>query len=258
MMPVMNDLNPLFKIISNPGLKRSTNHNFSGSYRFKLPRSGNLSIDANARISLDAIGNRTTYDSKTGAYTTMQDNVDETNWNLGGGLSLVQPLDSARRFTIDASLREDYSHSVDFDIAYDGAAMALSRVNNFFTTGKLGFNYSKGKFTVGISGNAVWRRSTGDRENFQTINAWDFDYGFNLTAPLPWKFTLATDLRMYSSRGYVDRYMNTDDPLWNATLSRSFLKGKLTASLQAFDILHQLTSTIRTCRASAGACCFCC
>ena len=37
--------------------------------------------------------------------------------------------------------------------------------------------------------------------------------------------------------------MNTDDLVWNASLSRSFLKGKLTARLEGFDILSQLSNT---------------
>jgi hypothetical protein len=46
---------------------------------------------------------------------------------------------------------------------------------------------------------------------------------------------------MFSKRGYYSELMNTDDLVWNAELSRSFLKDKLTLKLQAFDLLHQLS-----------------
>ena len=36
--------------------------------------------------------------------------------------------------------------------------------------------------------------------------------------------------------------MNTDDLAWNAQLSRSFLKGRLTAKLTAYDILRQISA----------------
>ena len=47
---------------------------------------------------------------------------------------------------------------------------------------------------------------------------------------------------MYSRRGYQSDMMNTDDLVWNAELSRSLFKEKLTLKLTAFDLLHQLSS----------------
>lgn len=243
LMPVRNDLNPLVKRINNPHLKRTTSHEFSASHDFKMPRSGTLSVLANYTLTHNAIGNRTTYNTATGAYTYEQDNVKENNWNAGGTVTLTLPVDSARLWTLYAQLKENYQRSVDFDIAYDEASTALSRVNNFNTGASLKMTYAKGDWTLSAGANATWQAANGDRENFQTINAWNFDYGMNITAPLPGKFTLATDLRMFSRRGYQESQMNTNDLVWNAQLSRSFLKGKVTASLQAFDILHQLSST---------------
>ena len=47
---------------------------------------------------------------------------------------------------------------------------------------------------------------------------------------------------MFSRRGYQSEMMNTDDLVWNAELSRSLLKEKLTLKLTAFDLLHQLSN----------------
>jgi hypothetical protein len=47
---------------------------------------------------------------------------------------------------------------------------------------------------------------------------------------------------MFSRRGYSSDMMNTDDLVWNAELSRSLLKEKLTLKLTAFDLLHQLSN----------------
>lgn len=245
-MPVMNDLNPLVRRINNPNLKRTTAHSFYASHDFKLPRSGTFGISANYGLTVNSVGTRTTYNTKTGAYTFMSDNVDGSNWNASGRLTLNLPLDSARHFMFYSQLSEDYSHSVDFDIAYNEASTALSRVNNFNTTATSRLTWSKGEYTIGVGGNVQWQNANGNRANFQTINAWNFDYAMNLSMPLPWKFFLATDLRMFSRRGYQEAKMNTDDLVWNAQLSRSFLKGHLTATLQAFDILHQLSSTSYT------------
>ena len=48
---------------------------------------------------------------------------------------------------------------------------------------------------------------------------------------------------MFSRRGYSSAEFNTDNLVWNASIARSFLKKKLTARLEMFDILHQLTNT---------------
>ena len=44
---------------------------------------------------------------------------------------------------------------------------------------------------------------------------------------------------MNSRRGYNDASLNTNEFVWNAQISQSFLKGKpLTIMLQFYDILH--------------------
>ena len=48
---------------------------------------------------------------------------------------------------------------------------------------------------------------------------------------------------MFSRRGYSSAEFNTDNLVWNASIARSFMKKKLTARLEMFDILHQLTNT---------------
>ena len=63
-------------------------------------------------------------------------------------------------------------------------------------------------------------------------------------------FSVATDLKMYSRRGYGDSSINRDDLVWNASIARSFPNpfgkragGTLVARLEGFDILGQLSST---------------
>jgi hypothetical protein len=52
---------------------------------------------------------------------------------------------------------------------------------------------------------------------------------------------------MFSKRGYSDQTLNTNEFIWNAQLSHSFLKGKkLTVMLQWYDILNQQTNFSRT------------
>ena len=52
---------------------------------------------------------------------------------------------------------------------------------------------------------------------------------------------------MSSRRGYSSASMNTNELIWNAQISQSFLKGRAaTISLQFYDILHNQSNVSRT------------
>lgn len=244
LMPVSNDLNPLAVRISNPGLKRTDNMSFNGDISFNQKRhQQNISFGFDANISRNSLGTRTTYNRATGGYTYMSDNVKDGNWSVNARNGFTRTLDKADRLTIDNRLSYNYSRSTDFDIAYDEESTALSRVNTSLLGEKLLLIYRKGNFSASCSGNLSWRHSTGDRDNFETINTFDFSYGMTLSCRLPLSVTLATDLRQYSRRGYGESSINTDNLVWNASLTRTFGKGKWVLKAEAFDLLHQLSNT---------------
>jgi hypothetical protein len=60
---------------------------------------------------------------------------------------------------------------------------------------------------------------------------------------LPWELQLTTDMTMFARRGYQQSEMNTTDWIWNIQLARTFLNGHLTAKIQGFDLLQQLSNT---------------
>ena len=58
-------------------------------------------------------------------------------------------------------------------------------------------------------------------------------------------------MHMFSKRGYSDESLNTNELIWNAQLSHSFLRRKaLTVMLQWYDILHQQTNFTRVVNAN--------
>jgi hypothetical protein len=57
---------------------------------------------------------------------------------------------------------------------------------------------------------------------------------------------IAADIKMNSRRGYSDENLNTNELVWNASISQSFLQGKaLTLKAEMFDILHRQTNISR-------------
>ena len=252
LMPTDDTTNPLVLIINNPHLKNRISHMFYTSFNFRNDSTARrISLNANVSLTQNAWGTRSSYDPLTGAYTYMQDNING-NWNASGSISYERPLGKARLFTIENSLSATYNHSVDFALAQSTYAATESqpssedhsRVNTINTTEELSLKFQKDKLTLQVGGKVGWRHSTSSEATFQTINAWDYIYGLTAKYTIPWmNVDVATDLKMFSRRGYNSDMMNTDDLVWNASLSRSFFKGKLTARLMAFDILHQLSST---------------
>ena len=243
LMPGDDTTNPLARSVSNPGLKATTEHTASWQSTFRCD-SARLTwhVGADATVVSNAVGRRATYNSATGAYTFMDDNV-QGNWDLNIKTGLNGALDAKRRLRYVADVNAKYTHSVDFDVAYDGETDALSTVKTLRAALSLRLAYTLGKLTAGIGGKLDSRHSRSSREGFEPINVFDYQYGASLQYTIPAvNLNLSTDIKMFSRRGYGSPQMNTDDLAWNAQLSRSFLKGRLTAKLTAYDILRQISA----------------
>ena len=79
------------------------------------------------------------------------------------------------------------------------------------------------------------------------MDTWTFSYGGSVMLTAPWGTQLSTGMNMNSRRGFNDASMNTNELIWNAQLSQSFLRGNaLTLSLQFYDILHRQSNFSRS------------
>lgn len=244
LMPYQSTNNALAIHINNPGQKASTQHSFNLEKKWKSDSTDlNRWVNIEAKLVQNAFGTRTNYNSQTGVFTYMNDNVNG-NWNARIKAGFTRSLDKKRRLRLDMDASLKYTHSVDFDIAYDDEETKQSHVNTWNPSLNFSLRYRLKDFTVGLTGKSFARFSRGDRENFEKINAYDFQYGGNLQYTIPvLKLTLATDMNMFSRRGYNSSNMNTNDLVWNAQITRPLCKGMVIAKLQAFDILHELSNT---------------
>jgi hypothetical protein len=234
--------------INNPDLKATISHNFGIGF---LANNDSLRrffrVWSNVRLTQRSIGTRTIYNTITGAYIYEQANVNG-NWYWGMGSTYEMPLDKKKLITLQQQADVEYTHSVDFDIQYvtdiyDFNEFNTTTVHNWTLHERLGFEYQKDKMTFGIRGEVNWRSATGNRQNFERISAFDYNYGGHLRYYIPWlKLSVATDLRMFSRRGYQSSMMNTDDLVWNAELSHTLQKNKFIVKITAFDLLHQLSN----------------
>lgn len=242
LMDVSYELNPLYIRKGNPDLKSSGNHSASISYQLRNRKiEQTLNFNLSAVVNDNAIASGYSYNKETGAYTYQRENVNG-NWNGGANVNFSRALDKAKLWRVNTRSGARYTHSVDLERTQNGSESQRSKVDNLVLSQAAGLTYQKDKLTIGVNGSIDWRNSWSERANFQTIRASDFNYGLTCQYELPWQLQLATDMKMFSRRGYSDSAMNTDDLVWNASLTRSFLKGKLTARLEGFDILSQLSN----------------
>ena len=234
--------NPLAISLGNPNLKNSRKTNVSLTFsdnnnrRFKLPMAF-----INININQNAVANGFTYNPTTGVYTYKPQNV-KGNWYGNIGLYDTFPLDNKNNFTLVNAIVYSYNHNVDFTGMTGQAESILSKVNNHWLEDNLSLNYQKGGLTCSLVGEMKWRYAYSRRENFSTIRTLDFNYG--MLGSYKFKFVLETgmDLKMFSRRGYSDPLINANDLICNVYISKSFLKGKLAAKLEGYDIFHQLKS----------------
>lgn len=95
LMPVSNDSDPLSIRINNPNIKNRRTHKSEATVTFKNDSLGSsVYVGYDFRLEQNARGTRTTYNSATGAYTRMTDNV---NGNWSGLLKAGWQRPSTRR-----------------------------------------------------------------------------------------------------------------------------------------------------------------
>ncbi len=247
MIPVKDTYNPLSQNQGNSSLKNTTTHNTFlniNSYRGRLT----LLHGVGFTIIENDVAMGFTYNPTTGVYSYRPENVNG-NWSARYYNHIWAPLDKANKWGFEHHLMSTYSRQIDLSsVSADPLATGSirSKVNNINVNYEMKLTYSFEKLRVGAVGSVNYRNTTSDRTDFRTLNAYDFNYGLNGQYTMPLGLTIATDMKMYCRRGYGSSAMNTNDFVWNASLSRSFLKDKLTATLQAFDLLHQLSQTTYT------------
>ena len=244
-MPYTDDSNPLSITINNPKLKRSIYHHYDINFRLNgLKHEQYVGFFATGNFYHNTVATRTTYNTQTGGYTYMSDNINRGgDWDFWTTASYGTALGKKRLFRLDYRLWFNGLRRNVFDIAYDDNPATICHSLNTELGNSLYLRFQKNKLSINIGGKMEWKHTTSNRENFEKISAYNFEYGGNLTYTMPFGISLSTDIKEYCRRGYSEKSFNTSDLVWNASLARSFCKGYLTLRAEAFDILHNLSNT---------------
>lgn len=239
LIPYEYNYNPLAIYQGNPDLKNQKTYCLNTNY---YPRIGkwHFWISCNGYIYQDKVVNTFTYENLTGVYTYRPINVNGT-WRYVQYFKVDRPLDKHRNFNFSNQLMVQYDHQVDM-MSSDGDVPGKSVVKNTRLEDELSVNYSKGTLSAALQAKYGYIHIQGDRPAFVPINAHDIRYGGYVNYTLPFKLSVTSSLYMYSRRGFNDKRMNTDNLVWNASIGYPFLKGRLVAHIDAFDLLHRISN----------------
>ena len=138
--------------------------------------------------------------------------------------------------------RHSYRHSVDL------VDQERSTVNTLSFNNTLSLSYKLGNHALSFKNTTLWQRFTTPNVQYAAISSQPLTLTNALTAllKLPLQMELNTDLTLYTRTGYADTRLNTTDLVWNARLTRPFLKGRLLLMVDGFDLLGQLDNVTRT------------
>ncbi len=247
LLDITDDSDPLNISTGNPGLKPSFTQRFRlfyNSYFEKTQQS--VMTNVNFSTTSNSISDRVTYDETTGGRTTRPENVDG-NWDLSAALMFNTPLDSAGRWNINTFTNLSYANNVGYVTLSSTSGSEKNTTRDLQLSERFSGSYRNDWLEVELDGNLSYRHATNKLQPSSNLDTWQFSYGTNINATLPWGTTIATDLHMNSRRGYSDASLNTNELVWNAQLSHSFLRGKpLTVMLQFYDILQRQSNLSRT------------
>ncbi len=243
LQPVADVSNPLRIVVGNPDLNPTFTQRFNLRYSdFDQDRQRSIMAMANFQFATNSIISTIDYDSQTGGQVTTYENVNGVwNGNLMGMISF--PFrNKSWYFSSMGALR--YSNTVGYNNGLYNRSGSLS-VN---LSPGIRFNTDAVQLELRPNYNVQVTHNTVQSQNDRTIHS----YGamFNGAYYTPFGLVFNTDLSYSGTQGYSEGY-DTDQWLWNASVSYQFLKNKAaTVTAKVYDLLHQKQNISRTINAS--------
>lgn len=233
LQPITNNNNPLYLQLGNPDLKVGFNHNLQLNFNdYKVL--SNQYMYANVGISFqdNAITTLSVIDRKTGVTTSRPVNVNGNysywsyvNWEKGGenkpGIGFSLNTNGGRNYNfIDSTLNENNYNVLGFGIST--------------------FYYKGEKYNFAVRPQASWNTSKSSLRPDANNNFWSYGGEIDGFVKLPYKFSLRSDIR-FDFRQKTEVFPdNNNFTVWNAELSRTFLKNDaLKLAFLARDLFNQ-------------------
>lgn len=236
MVNIHDATDPLNVQEGNSGLKNAYTNRLTFNYAHNNKTTQScLSLSSEYNFTHNALAKGYRYDSKSGVRTYKTYNVDG-NWDISVSVYAAGPLDKLKHLTVSSITKCLYRENVD---RVNGATCRV-RTTKWDEQLKLDYQWNENR--IGLKADFTYNHFTSARTDFETINAMEFNFGASALVKLPWQVQLSSDLTLFSRRGFTASQLNTNDLIWNARLTRPFLKGRLLLMLDGYDLLCQLSN----------------
>lgn len=235
---------PMNLIYGNPSLKPSYSNRFMMFYnKYSSKTQRGMMANLSFNNTLNSTANKITYNEETGGKITNLVNVNG-NWNTQAFFSFNTPFKN-RKFTFNTYTNANYQNLVGYSsINKSDSEKSTTRNLNLFE--KLTGNFRSDLFEFGLSGSIRYgfSHNTIQKENNQ--ETFDYEITANTNINLPWDIYLSSDINYSIKSGYGEGF-DKNVILWNAQISKNFLKNKqATLRFKIYDILQQKSNLVRT------------
>lgn len=246
LIDITDDTDPLNISKGNPELKPSFTNRFFLEYNNYIQHRQNaIMAFIDFQATRNSVSTMVTYNPSNGGRTTQPMNING-NWNVRSAFMYNTSLDTVGVWSANSFTQLSYNNRVSYAFLNETKTTDKNYTRTTGISERLGFSYRNSWLEVELNGNVTYSISRNKLQPNANLDTWDFNYGTDITVNAPWGMSFSTGAHMQSRRGYSDASMNTNEFVWNAQLSQSFLKGKpLTLSLQLYDILQQKSSFSR-------------
>lgn len=251
-IPIVNNSDPLNIHLPGGDLKPAWNNQVRLSYnKYIEKRQQGWDMEAQFNQSSNNISTAIQYDELTGVRTTQPRNING-NWGTNANLSFNTGFGKRKAFRLNTSTRIEYNNSVGY---VSTEREADSEKNTTRTTGinqRANLRFHCDFLDARVGGNLRYRHTDNKLRPQANMDTYNYSYFAEVQARLPWKTTIESEIRMDSRRGYSSKSANTDELVWDATISQAFFRGSpLIVRLRLKDILHNRSNISRTVNAQS-------
>ena len=253
----LSNADPLNIRLGNPGLKPSFTQQMQFNYRRSVPdRQRTSALNAQFHTTQNATTSRTQYDDLTGGRVTKPVNVNG-NWNGSLSYNFNTALGERQHWRVNTTTQTSMTNSLGYVYQRTTNETVKNRTRGTNVGETLRLTYRRDwesgwQVEANASTGIRYNHSRSSNQSATNLDTYRFNYGGSLNLYFPWGMNFSSDISQQSRRGYSDQSMNTNQLIWNLTLSQRFLKGKnLTLSVRAIDILDRRDEVSRAVSATA-------
>ncbi len=233
--PVRSNMDPLNITSGNPNLKQSFTNSFRLNYQVNNPvNNHSMYVEALYSVISDNISSNITTNGSSGKTAIKYTNLSGKSPYEYSLFAAISRSISPRDIRLDLTLETKGS------VSYSYINNVINSSNNYSYSGRVSLSKSrKNKFSIYFSAAPNYTINEFSLQSQYTNNA----FGFNSTGMgrvfLPSKFQLVTDIS-YTYAGKTKSFEAQKRTLWNASLSRTLLKGdNLKLAVSGNDLLNQ-------------------